>query len=301
MQRLNQLALAGRRVVEGATSGMHRSPVKGASVEFQQHRAYAPGDEPRRLDWRLLARTDRTYVRQYNEETNLRALILLDCSGSMEYAGMQRSKRAASSLRESKFEYAAKLAASLAYLMLSQTESVGFAGAGEHAVRWIAPHSGTTQMARIIDALERSTPAGDADLQHRIHEIVGHLGRRSQVVIISDFFSPVRLLREALAHLRHRKHETIALRVLDRDELEFPFSNWTQFRGLEGETARLCEPAVMRRVYLDAFARHRRELEQSCRSAGVELHTLITDRPMVDSLVAVLKHRQAMAERALRR
>jgi uncharacterized protein (DUF58 family) len=301
VQRLNQLALAGRRVVEGATSGMHRSPVKGASVEFQQHRTYVPGDEPRRLDWRVLARTDRTDIRQYNEETNLKALVLLDCSGSMEYAGAALRKSAPAIRRESKFQYAAKLAASLAYLMLSQTESVGFAGAGEQAVRWIAPHGGTTQMARLIDALERSTPAGDADLHRRIHEIIGRLGRRSQVVIISDFLSPVRLLREALAHLRHRKHETIALRVLDRDELEFPFSNWTQFRGLEGETDRLCEPAMMRQVYLEGFARHRRELEQSCRSAGVELHTLVTDRPMVDSLAAILKHRQAMVERAARR
>ncbi len=291
MQRLNQLALSGRRVVEGATSGMHRSPVKGASVEFQQHRAYVAGDEPRRLDWRLLARTDRTYVKQYNEETNLRAVLVLDCSGSMGYGGKARGKR--QEARATKFEHGAKLVASLAYLMLGQTESVGFAGAGSDTVEWVGPGAGTTQLARILDGLERSGPRGESDLRKTLFEVAGRLGRRSQVVIVSDFFSPVKEIRQGLARLSHGKHETIALRVIDRDEVAFPFQNWTQFRGLEGEKAKLCEPAVMRQVYRENFERHSKELAQSCTSLGVELHTLVTDRPMVDSLIGVLSHREA--------
>ncbi|HEX8522151.1 MAG TPA: DUF58 domain-containing protein, partial [Tepidisphaeraceae bacterium] len=291
----------GRRIVEGATAGMHRSPLKGASVEFQQHRAYVRGDEPRRLDWRLLARTDRSFVKQYVEETNLRAVLVLDASGSMGYGGRGgfgvEGSGFGKEAPETKFEFGAKLVASLAYLMLGQTESVGFAGCGEDAAAWVAPHSGTNQLARIIDALEHATPRGAGNVAKTMHDVAARLGRRSQVVVVSDFFLPVKELRNGLARLGHGKHETIALRVLHSDELTFPFRNWTQFQGMERERAKLIEPALMREVYLRAFEAHRKELEQSCTSMGVELHTLVTDRPMVDSLIAVLRHRYLMSER----
>src|SRR5215212_2492871 len=148
IERLNALQLSARRVVEGQTIGQHRSPVRGASIEFRQHRAYVPGDEPRRLDWRVLARTDRPYVREYDEETNLRCTILLDRSGSMAYRG-------GGSKRVRKFDYAAKIAASLAYLMLGQTESVGLATFGTKMEAWVPPHNAGGQLARIIDVLER--------------------------------------------------------------------------------------------------------------------------------------------------
>src|SRR3954454_11427503 len=144
VQRLNALQLSARRVVEGTTSGQYRSPVRGASVEFRQHRPYARGDEPRRLDWRVLGRTDRPYVKEYDEETNLRCVLMLDASGSMRYAGEGR---------ESKFDYASKLVASLAYLMLGQTESVGFAAYASKLQHWLPPKAGTAQLARVIDAL----------------------------------------------------------------------------------------------------------------------------------------------------
>src|SRR5437764_10040602 len=133
LERLQSRQLSARRVVEGTTTGRHRSPVRGASVEFRQHRAYAAGDEPRRLDWRVLARTDRPYVREYDEETNLRCVILLDRSGSMAYANRTRG---------AKFDYAAKIAASLAYLMLKQTESVGLATFASRVQTWLPPHTG---------------------------------------------------------------------------------------------------------------------------------------------------------------
>src|SRR5436190_3557246 len=136
VQRLIALTLSGRRVVEGAVAGIHRSPVKGASVEFRQHRAYVAGDEPRRLDWRILARTDRPYVREYDQETNLRAVLVLDASGSMGYGGRHEAKRQAG---EMKFQYAASVVASLAYLMLGQTESVGIAVSGANGIDWAAP------------------------------------------------------------------------------------------------------------------------------------------------------------------
>src|SRR4051812_8008178 len=144
VERLNHLQVTARSVVEGSITGAHRSPLKGASVEFRQHRFYTPGDEPRRLDWRVLGRTDRPYIKEYDEETNLRAAILLDGSGSMGYGGKS----------EPKFEYGCKLVASLAYLMLGQTESVGLGLMGAKLDQWVAPRSGSAQLSRVIDVLE---------------------------------------------------------------------------------------------------------------------------------------------------
>src|SRR4051812_4565961 len=151
VERLNQLQLTARSVVEGATVGLHRSPLKGASIEFRQHRSYVPGDEPRHLDWRVLGRTDRTYIKEYDEETNLRCALLIDPSGSMAYANGEE---------ENKFMYASRLVAALAYLMLSQTESVGMAVMENPLRRWIAPRAGTPQLSRIVELMDQTSAAG---------------------------------------------------------------------------------------------------------------------------------------------
>src|SRR5688500_4586844 len=161
IERRNHLQLSARSVVEGSIVGAHRSPVKGASVEFRQHRFYTPGDEPRRLDWRVLARTDRPYIKEYDEETNLRCVLMIDASGSMAYR----------SAAGSKFDYASTLAASLAYLMLGQTESVGLAVFKSRVANWIGPHAGQAQLSRIIDVLERSAPAGQSSLKAAVHDV----------------------------------------------------------------------------------------------------------------------------------
>jgi uncharacterized protein (DUF58 family) len=294
VERLEQLQLWGRSIVECSTIGIHRSPIRGASIEFRQHRPYAVGDEPRRLDWRILARTDRTYVKEYEQESNLRCILILDCSGSMAYPREHGHERGGprAQRRDTKFQYAAKVAAALSYLMLGQTESVGLATAEEQG-RWLGPCAGTGQLARVIELLERSAPRGQANLPAAMQSAAERLGRRSMVVIVSDFFSPVPELRRGLARLRHGRHEIIALRVLDRDEQEFPFVGWCRFRGLEDEGAQLCEPALMKKMYLEAFTRHARELEQACGMLGAELYTLRTDRPLVDSLIGFLTHREA--------
>jgi uncharacterized protein (DUF58 family) len=281
VERLNHLQLSARSVVEGSISGLHRSPVKGASIEFRQHRFYTPGDEPRRLDWRVLARTDRPYIKEYDEETNLRCLLLLDTSGSMAYG--RTSGR--------KFDYAAKLIASLAYLMLGQSESVGLALCGPKLEQWLAPRAGSGQLSRVIDALERAAPAGEARLTSVLQQAADRLGKRSLLILVSDLFAPVQTLREGLARLRHDRHETIILRVVDADEIEFPFQTWSRFRGLEGERSQLLEPAAMRRNYLDAFDAHRRELETTCTALGVEYYSLVTKIPVIDSVTAFLRRR----------
>ena len=295
VERLNHLQVSARSVVEGAVTGAHRSPLKGASVEFRQHRFYTPGDEPRRLDWRVLGRTDRPYIKEYDEETNLRCVLVLDESGSMAYGaeapGAAPAAAATGVEAGSKFEYAAKLVASLAYLMLGQTESVGLALFGGRVQQWLAPRAGTAQLSRVIDLLERAGPTGESDPGRAIQDVADRLGRRSLVIVVSDLFTPVARLREGLARLRHDRHETIALQVLHPDEVEFPFRKWSRFRGLEGERPRLLEPAVARKTYLENFRRHRRQLEETCRALGVEFFSFVTDKPVIDSITTFLRRR----------
>src|SRR6185437_1767985 len=193
VERLNQLQLSARSVVEGSITGQHRSPVKGASVEFRQHRFYTPGDEPRRLDWRVLGRTDRPYIKEYDEETNLRCVLMLDCSGSMAYSGANQTDHARN---ESKFDYAAKLAAALSYLMLGQTESVGMALCAANIEQWVPPKGGTLQLSRLIDVLERAVPRGRENLGKAMQQTADRLGRRSLVIVITDAFAPVTSLRQ---------------------------------------------------------------------------------------------------------
>jgi uncharacterized protein (DUF58 family) len=289
VERLNHLQVSARSVVEGAVTGAHRSPLKGASVEFRQHRFYTPGDEPRRLDWRVLGRTDRPYIKEYDEETNLRCVLTLDESGSMAYGS--DGDGAAGVGAGSKFEYAAKIVASLAYLMLGQTESVGLALFGGRVRQWLAPRAGTAQLSRVIDLLERAAPTGESDPGRAIHDVADRLGKRSLAIVVSDLFTPIPRLREGLARLRHDRHETIALQVLHPDEVEFPFRKWSRFRGLEGERARLLEPAVARKTYLENFRRHRRQLDETCRALGVEFFSFVTDKPVIESITTFLRRR----------
>ncbi len=281
VERLNQLQLSARRIVEGSTTGLHKSPLKGTSIEFRQHRFYVRGDDPRRLDWRVLGRTDRPYIKEYDEETNLRCLLMLDRSGSMAYGGKGAVK----------FEYAAKLVASLAYLMLANTEQVGLAIFGAGIEHWLAPRGGTGQLSHIVDTLERVTPRGHTLHARSMHQAADRLGRRTLVIVISDFFAPVASIREGLAHFGHDRHEVIALRVIDPDEVEFPFKNWSRFRGMEGEAARLCDPAMMRNRYLENFTRHAAALEQRCRALKAEYAVFQTNVDLVQSLSRFLERR----------
>jgi uncharacterized protein (DUF58 family) len=282
VEGLNQLQISARRVVEGTTTGHHASALKGASVEFRQHRFYVPGDSPRRLDWRVLARTDRTYVKEYDEETNLKCVFMLDASGSMGYAGE----------RGSKFEYAGKLTAALTYLTLANTETVGLSLFSSKMDRWIAPRSGHGQLFRFIDALERATPAGESSPGRAMQESADRLGRRSLVVLVSDLLAPVASLRAGLARLGHDRHEVIVIRVLDPDEIHFPFRRYTRFRGLENEPARECDPVLARAAYIENFNRHARELDAMIRAGGAEFVTFTTDRPLIEALTSFLRRRE---------
>jgi uncharacterized protein (DUF58 family) len=288
IERLNQLQLSARRVVEGSITGLHRSPVKGSSVEFRQHRFYVPGDEPRRLDWRVLGRTDRPYIKEYDEETNLRCALMLDCSGSMEYG----EEATAAAIGAQKFDYAAKIVAALAYLMLGQTESVGLALFAAKLERWIGPKAGTGQLSVLIDVLERAVPRGPSHLGQAMQEVADRLDKRSLVIAVTDAFNPIAAISKGLARLHHDRHETIVIQVLHPDEVHFPFRTWSRFRGMEGERPRLCEPAVTRQAYLDKFRRHRQQLAEACRSQASEFYSVVTDKPLIECVTQLL-HRRA--------
>src|SRR5947208_2245093 len=291
IERLNHLQLSARRVVAGSTLGQHKSPVKGASIEFRQHRFYVPGDEPRRLDWRVFGRTDRPYVREYDEETNLRGLIMLDRSGSMAFGGARGLSTSSERTRENKFEYASRLAAALSYLMLAQTESVGLAIFGEKIDTFLPPHSGSGQLSRVIDLLERAVPRGRSDPGRAMQDSADRLERRGLVIVISDFFAPIESLKRGFARVMHDRHEVIAVRVLDPAEIDFPFKGWARFRGFEGERSQLCEAALVKKTYLENFRRHNSELQAACRALRVELLTFRTDCALEDAVTLLVRRR----------
>src|SRR5438128_5669585 len=217
LAKFGKLALVARSVVEGFLSGIHQSPYKGFSVEFAEHRQYYPGDEIRHIDWRVYGKTDRWFIKEYEEETNLHAHILLDASGSMAYRGAGPSK----------LEYAAWVAASLSYLMLHQHDAVGLLVHDQQVRATLPPHAGSKQLLRILQTLEATRPGGETGLAPLWHELANRVSRRGMIVILSDCFDKLPELMLALRDLRHRRHDVLLLHVLAAEEIEFPFRRMT--------------------------------------------------------------------------
>jgi uncharacterized protein (DUF58 family) len=285
LQKISSLQVVARQVVEGFCSGLHRSPHKGFSVEFKQHRQYVPGDEIRHIDWRVFGRSDRYYIREYEEETNLRATLLLDLSGSMDY-GAQRPGGI------SKYQYATRLAACLAYLMIGQQDSVGMVTFDTKIRKYIPPRARVSHLRVLIDELQRSTPGGETELGRVFHDLVPKLHRRGLLVIISDCFGDVPSLLKALAHFRHAHHEILIFQIWDRDELEFRFKGWTQFDSLETAGVRhLLDPVLLREAYLANLERFRDELVKGCRRHKIDLVPFTTDQPYAEALAAYMSRR----------
>ncbi|MHA3774056.1 DUF58 domain-containing protein [Verrucomicrobiota bacterium sgz303538] len=283
LQKISNLQILARQVVEGFCSGLHRSPHKGFSVEFKQHRQYVPGDEIRHIDWRVFGRSDRFYIREYEEETNLRATLLVDLSGSMDYGrgGVTKS------------QYAVRLAASLAYLMLGQQDSVGLVTFDTKVRRYIPPRSRVTHLQVLIDELQKSKPGGETELGRVFHDMVPKLHRRGLLVVISDLFGDVSELLRALAHFRHAHHEILVFQIWDPDELNFPFKSWTQFESLETTGVKhLLDPVLLREAYLANLAKFRDELTKGCNRHKIDLVPFTTDQPYADALATYLSRRR---------
>ena len=280
------LTLLARQVVEGFLTGVHRSPYKGFSVEFAEHRQYTPGDEIRHIDWRAVGKTDRYYVKEYEEETNLKAYLLVDASGSMAYRGSNKAL--------SKFEYAQHVAASLSYLMLHQMDAVGLITLDTRVRDLIPPKANPKHLLRVLTTLENTAPGGETAMAPLWHELAGHhLKRRGMVFILSDFFDQLDPLMKALQHLRHRNHEVVLLHVLAPEELEFPFKRLTQFRNLESREQKvLVDTRRLRDDYLANFERFRNDLKERAGRLHVDYHLLRTDEPVDRALGIYLSRRQ---------
>jgi len=286
LRKYGGLTILARHIVEGLLSGVHRSPYKGTSVEFAEHRQYAPGDEIRHIDWRAFGKTDKYFVKEYEEETNLKAYLLVDASGSMAFRGSKKAP--------SKFEYAQHVAASLAYLMLHQMDAVGLITLDTKVRNLIPPKANPKHLLRVLTTLEETQPGGETAMAPLWHELAGHyLKRRGMVIILSDFFDQMGPLLRALRHLRHRNHEVVLLHVLAPEELEFPYKRLTQFRSLEvGDQKVLVDARRLREDYLRNFVRFRHELKEQAGKLQVDYHLMRTDEPVDRALGVYLSRRQ---------
>ncbi len=286
LQSIVNLQLMAKQTVEGAITGQHRSPHKGFSVEFAQHREYVQGDEIRRVDWKVFAKTDRYYVREYEEETNLRATLLVDASGSMGYAGEGAAY--------TKCQYALRLAACIAHIILQQRDSVGLITFDTEVRGFIPPRSSTRHLRILYDRMTNTVPGGETDLSKVFHEIVPRIQKRGMVFILSDCYTDVRGLLSSLAHFRHASHEVVLFHIMDRDEAEFPFQQWTKFENLERLSEfRMVDPASFRAAYLENLERFREELKRGCQRHRIDLVPIFTDEPLTGTLARFLKQRQA--------
>ena len=286
LTRMRQLELIARHVVEGFLTGRHRSPYKGFSVEFAEHREYSPGDEIRNIDWRVYARSDRHYVKQFEEETNLRAYLLVDASGSMAYRGDQ----AADGL--SKFEYVRRAAAVLAHLMLHQSDAVGLVTFDREIRRYIPPRATAAHQQVLLEELVKTEPGGETSLAGIFHDLADRIRRRALVIILSDLFDDDEALLQALHHFRHKRHEVMLVQVMAREELTFPFRGWFQFQDLESDNHKaMLDPASIRRSYLTHLRGFLERLERRCGQMEIDYLQCPTTVPYETALTDYLARR----------
>ena len=284
MSRFAKLQLLARQFVEGLASGLHRSPHKGSSATFKQHRAYVPGDELRHLDWKAFARSDRFFIKEYEQETNLQATLVVDLSGSMAYAGKAATR--------SKADYARSLAHSLAALLLGQQDAVGVVLFDTKIRAQVPPRSRPGHLRVLDAALEAGTVGGETSLSGVLRELGPRLPRRSMVVLLTDGLDEPSQCVRALAQLRQQHHEVLVFQILDRDEVDFPFDGWIRFEALEKDTAPLLvDPAELRRTYKENLESFRSTLRDGCRKHRVALYELTTDVAAETALPALLTER----------
>jgi uncharacterized protein (DUF58 family) len=283
LARLEGLVLRARRIVEGYVSGLHRSPYHGFSIEFAEHREYAPGDDLRYLDWKVFGRTDKFYLKQFEEETNLVCNLLLDTSESMRY----KSDAAAAS----KLDYARSAAAALAYLVLQQQDSVGVVTFDNEVRAIVRPSSNPSHLKQLLYVMEESVPEKKTSTGPIFHDLAERFKKRGIVVILSDLFDNVDSMMAGLKHFRHRRHDVILMHVLDPAELEFPFQGTTLFEGLEQLPHVVVEPRALRRAYLRQFGQYLRQLRRGCRAHGIDYVQMRTDQPLDLALSSYLASR----------
>ena len=281
ISKLTRLDLTARLVVEGFLTGLHRSPYHGFSVEFAEHRQYMPGDPLRHLDWRVLAKSDRKFIKQYEEETNLRAMLLVDTSASMGYGSHGITK----------LDYARQLAASLAYLMLRQNDAVGMFAFATGRAELIPPRSTLGHARPLLLLLERLTPGGATDFASSLHSLAERMTRRGLVILISDLLDDPERIAQAIHHFRHRKHEVLVFHVLDPQEVAFDFEREAVYVDLETGERVTTRPQELRPDYRARVSAWRDQLRQFCIEKRAEYVPLTTDQPYDRALLEYLSKR----------
>ena len=285
--KVAKLELRARLVVEGYVSGLHRSPYRGFSVEFAEHREYAPGDDLRYLDWKVFGKSDRYYVKRYEEETNLLCNVVLDISESMDF-GTEGVR---------KFDYAATIAAALAHLVVEQSDAAGLVLFDDDVRSVLPAGNSTAHLRHIFDTIEKAKPKGKTDVGKVLVRVSEQLRKRGLVVVVSDLVGDVEEVLRGLRQLRSRKHDVIVLQVLDPAEIEFPFEQMTLFEGLEGFDDLLADPKSLRRSYMDRLETFRKRLHAGCLAERIDVVEMSTRTPLDVALTSYLSRRSSM-ERA---
>ncbi len=283
---INQVAkldLRARLVVEGYVSGVHKSPYKGFSVEFAEHREYAPGDDLRYLDWKVFGKTDRYYIKQYEEETNLVCHVVLDTSESMDF-GTEGVR---------KFDYAMTIAAALSYLIVGQHDAAGLVTFDDKVRKVLPPGSHGGHLRRIFETLEKVQPGGKTSIGAVLTQVSEQIRKRGLVVLVSDLVGDVDDVLRGLRRLRGHKHDVIVLQVLDPAECDFPFDQMTLFEGLEEFEDLLADPKSLRKTYLDHLADFRQRLRVGCLAERIDVVEMNTRTPLDVALTTYLAHRAA--------
>ncbi len=281
LKRLGNLNLLARTVVEGFISGLHKSPFKGFSVEFAEYRQYVPGDDLKHFDWKVYARNDRRYIKQYQEETNLKAFIAVDASGSMGYGSQGVTK----------FEYACFLAASLCHLLVRQKDATGLVVFSDRITHFLPPrstHAALLNMLSVLDSVKTGRPTSAAGA---LHEIAERLKRRALVVVLSDLLEDRQGVLKALRHLRHNRHEAIVFQVLDPAETDFPFKSLADFRDMEtGEKVQV-HPMMFRETYTAEMRKLVDAYRKACAENRMDFQVARTDTPFDTFLAKYLTKR----------
>lgn len=284
IKRISRLDVRARYIVEGFLSGVHRSPYFGQSVEFVQHREYARGDDMRRIDWKVWAKQDRYYVKQYEEDTNLRATLVVDVSASMGYGSGPLTK----------YDYGCTAAASLAYMLLRQQDAVGCVAFDRTARHTVPQRSQRNHLSAILQALEVNQPEEKTDLARILRHVAESYPRRGLVLLVSDLLADRGGLFQGLRMLRQQGHDVMLFHVLDDDELDFPFNGATRFEGLEIPEHLTCNPRALRRGYLEALAEFLDEVRRGCAQNLVDYALLRTSQSLDIPLTALLSHRMGV-------
>lgn len=283
LAKLQGLELRARSIVEGYVSGVHRSPYHGFSIEFAEHREYTQGDDLRYVDWKVFGKTDKFYLKQYEEETNLVSYMLVDTSESMRYQSPEAPL--------SKLEYAQCVAASLSYLILQQQDSVGMVTFDNEIRALIRASSNPSHLKQLLYVMENAQPQRKTQTGPIFHDLAERLKRRGLVLILSDLFDDVPSMMAGLKHFRHRRHEVVVFQVLDPAELDFPFRQTTLFRGLEGLPDVLTDPRALRQAYLAEFGKFLQAVRKGCRSQHVDYVLIRTDQSLEVALSSYLASR----------